>query len=195
MKRIFWYLGAGALWLSGCNNANRTASEPAPRKIVEAAPTSVAVNELTAVPITAATPSADGKSAKSGAAFDVKQFKVARTLELPAYNDTISGFAFSPDGKTVAGMGRGQIISKTEGGERGVVFLFDVKSGALLKRLASQALPNAQGYGPSFDRAIWSSDGKFVAAWNVDSSGPGGALCVWDIGSGQRTAAFRNAQN
>ncbi len=194
MKRIFWCLGASALWLSGCNNANQTVSEPAPQKITEAAPTSAAVNENTAA-MAAATPSAGAKLTKrveGVAAFDVKQFKVARTLELPNYNDQIWGFVFSPDGKTVAGFGRGRIISKTEGGERGVAFLFDVKSGALLKRLASDALPNAQGSGPNFDRAIWSPGGKFLAAWNVDSSGSGGALCVWDVGSGKRTAVFRN---
>ena len=192
MKQIFWYLGASVLLLSGCKNTKQMASEPAPQRITEA------------TPIIQATPSANGEAAVSGVApkklksvsvFDINKFHLARTLELPYYNDEISGFVFSPDGKTVAGVGRGRILSNTEGGERGVVFLFDVKSGALLKRLASDALPAANGLGPSFDRAAWSPDGKSVVAWNTDSGGgTGRSLCVWDIEIGQRTAVFRNAR-
>ena len=206
MERIFWCLGASALLLSGCNRANQTASEPAPQKISEAAPTSVAVNEPanepTAVPIRQVTPGAgdelvaDETTNKRVAALDIKQFKIARTLELPYYRDGVHYFAFSPDGKTLAGAGQGYVFSASEGGERGVVFLFDAKSGALLKRLASKPLSNSSGYGPNLDRVIWSPDGKSVAAWNVDSYGSeaGGApLCVWDVESGKRTAAFRSA--
>ena len=207
MKQILWCLCVSAGLLSGCNNANQTASEPVAQEIVEAAPTSVAinepVNEPAAVPIAASTPGAGDvaavispKKSRRVAAFDMKRFHLARTLELPYYNDYVTEFAFAPDGKTVAGAGHGYVFSASEGGERGVVFLFDVKSGALLKRLASKPLYSSSGYGPNLDRVIWSPDGKSVAAWNVDSSGsePGGApLCVWDVESGKRTAAFRSA--
>ena len=115
IKLIFWCLGVGAFLLSGCTNANRAVTEPAPQRIVEAAAVSVEADEPAAVAITEAAPGASAKpmatkSAKSVAAFDMEQFRVARTLELPYYNDTISSFVFSPDGKTVAGVGRGVAV-------------------------------------------------------------------------------------
>ena len=184
MKRIFWYLGASALLLSGCNNASQVASEPVAQKITEAASTSVAANENTAS-IAAATPGESSESAKSKVAFDMKQFKVARTLELPYYKDTISGFVFSPDGKTVAGAGHGAAIGDKNIAERGIVFLFDADSGKLLRRLAAPAPPGSTA--TYFDRALWSPDGKFVAAWNPDHSSNTVSLCVWDAQSGKRT--------
>ena len=201
IKSIFWCLGTSALLLSGCNQTNQAASEPAPQKITEATPTSVAVNEPAAVLITQATPSANGKSAASGiatqrskslAAFDMKQFHLARTLELPYYNDTISSLVFSPDGKTIAGAGRGAALDSKNIAERGIVFLFDVKSGKLLRRLAA---PTTGSHITYFDRAIWSPDGKFVAGWNPDHATDNAiSLCVWDAQSGQRTAWFNNPQ-
>lgn len=185
MNRIFCLVCACALVLSGCNRAGQL--EPSPQMIKE----SSVAPPASEAPVDAVTSGANVKSGER-APFDIRKFHVVRTLELPVYNDSISGFVFSPDGKTVAGVGRGAIVDKVEGGERGVVFLFDVKTGALLKRLATEAKPEARGFGPSVDRAVWSPNGKLVAAWNVDSSGVGGALHVWNVASGQRAAVFRN---
>ena len=193
---------ASVLISSGCNGPTQTASEPAPQKITEATPTSAAINEPanepTAVPIKQATPGANNKLAASEiapkkskrvAAFDMKKFHVARTLELPYYDDSISGFAFAPDGKTVAGAGRGAAIGDVNVAERGVVFLFDATDGKLLRRLA--APPLSESHLAYFDRALWSPDGKLVAAWNPDHAPENKvALCVWDRASGRRTAFF-----
>ena len=185
MNRIFWCLGASALLLSGCNSANQSVSEPAPQNITEAAPTSADAN-ANAGAIAAATTGETRKPAKSEVAFDVKQFKVARTLELPYYKDTISGFAFSPDGKTIAGAGHGVALGEKNIAERGIVFLFDAANGKLLRRLAAPS--QSESTAAYFDRVLWSPDGKFVVAWNPDHAPDNViSLCVWDVQSGKRT--------
>ena len=180
MKRfhLLVVLCASVLMSSGCNGPTQPASEPAPQKITEAAPASAAINEPanepTAVTITVATSGAGDKSAASEiapkkskrvAAFDMKRFHVARTLELPYYSDYIRKFAFAPDGKIVAGVGGGW-------GGRCIVFLFDATTGILLKRLV------ASNYDEGFDDFVWSPDGKFIAAWFSEPVNKSKTLCV-----------------
>lgn len=119
-------------------------------------------------------------------------YKKRRTLELPFYSDAIYGWAFSPDGRTLAGVGDGLGLTTLAGnkkirGCRCMVFLFDVKTGRLKKRLLIWTGGNWIG----LSRVIWSPDGRFVAAWLAGRSLYPLGLTVWDARSGQMTARIR----
>ncbi len=207
MKRfnLLACLCMGVLILSGCNQANQSASAPvsqkpisqktAPQKRANVPETSVYVYnvEPTAIAVTEAAPSAKTKlgaskvatkKPKVGKAFDLKQFHLARTLELPYYSDSIGKFAFSPDGKTVAGVGYG--LGKINGITNlcSIVFLFDATTGVLLKRLV------ASNRDEGFNSFVWSPDGNSMAAWYSQPVGRFKTLCVWNVKSGQVTARF-----
>lgn len=125
----------------------------------------------------------------------LRVYKKRRTLELPFYSDAIYGFAFSPDGKTLAGIGSG-IGLTTPAGKHWLskyncaVFLFDVKTGLLKKRL----LILTNGYISVLRRVIWSPDGKFVAALHTESDSIPSPIAVWNARSGQLTAQIQEAK-
>lgn len=118
-------------------------------------------------------------------------FRVTHTLEKAFYNDSVSGFVFSPDGNKVAAFGFGYPNSDGSGNTRGMVFIYDAQTGDFLKRLVySNALTV---FGGAFDRVIWSPDGKYIAAWRL-SEGQPTPLFVWDVNTGDVTGQFDTAQ-
>lgn len=114
-------------------------------------------------------------------------FRVMHTLEKAFYNDSISGFVFSPGGKLIAGFGVGYPTSDAADNPRGMVFIYDAQTGELLKRLVFSKAPTV--FGGAFDKAVWSPDGKSIAAWRV-SSGQATPLFVWDVESEKVTGQF-----
>lgn len=111
-------------------------------------------------------------------------FRVARSLEVPFYNDNIRSFVFSTDGKTVAGVGRGWPPQNAVGAtDDTLVFLYDTTSGTLIKRLWMPAEP--QTFLGFTIRAKWSPDRKYFAAWGTEESDIPTSLGLWEVASGR----------
>lgn len=121
-------------------------------------------------------------------------FRVTRTLESVFYSDSVSEFAFSPDGKMIAGVGGGIPKVDFSGGDlRGLVFLYDATTGKLLKRIAASSAQKVQSR--YFQRVSWSPDGKYLAAWSgASDTGAASSLFVWDVQRGQLTCELKDGK-
>ncbi len=184
MKNFFWmgsiFLGTvGVGFLSGCRpNALALAAAIATPGV----PTATASPRLTKPD--------EAETFKRSLARSMRACRVKRTLEVPFYSDSFREFAFSLDEKLLAGIGRGfPETTNLDGSVRGVIFLYDVQSGALKKRLAVPVMPT--GWVGTLDRAVWSPDGKFIAAWNAEH-GRSASLLIWNVSSGQLTGQFQD---